>query len=157
MVQDLGGNDMDWPYDFINLTISVGSIISVIALVAAMTLILENTRSLILARRGAAEEESLEERIEILTNALADSAKLVSQIEREIDQRRSVVERLEQDAKTYQEIANLRRTEVEAVAQMIRGEIKTESRRSFWQQVAVNLLFFLLGIASTYLFSIFGG
>lgn len=125
--------------------------LSIVGLIfAALSALVSILQEYVLKKRhGTTGDESLEDRITKLTSALTESASLVSQIEDEIKQRQSVVERLELDAKTYQEIANLRRPEVEAVAQVIRGEIKSESRRSFWIQIAVNFVFFVAGIVVT--------
>lgn len=63
--------------------------------------------------------------------------------------------KLEQDAKAYQEIADLRREQVDTVVQVFRGEIKSEGRRSFWVsfwvQLALGFFFLILGIVTTLL------
>jgi hypothetical protein len=106
--------------------------------------------------RAGLRAQSLKEKITNLTMALQDSATLISQIEIEINERRSLVEKLEGDAKRYNEIAKLKQSEVEAVAQVLRGDIQRENRKSFWQQLTINFLFFLLGVIMTIVLSQIG-
>jgi predicted flap endonuclease-1-like 5' DNA nuclease len=59
--------------------------------------------------------------------------------------------KLQEDVKTYKEIAALKQSEVQSVAQLLRGELRREGRRSFWSGFALNLLFFVLGAVVTVL------
>ena len=54
--------------------------------------------------------------------------------------------KLEADARTYDELARVNRAQAEAVAVLVRGELETEGRRSFWKGFAMNLGFFLAGV-----------
>jgi len=70
---------------------------------------------------------------------------LISQIETEIDNRQALVHKLQSDIETYRQITELNQSQVEAVAQLLRGELRKESHRSFWRNVAINFGFFVLG------------
>ena len=54
--------------------------------------------------------------------------------------------KLQADARTYEELARVNRAQAEAVATLVRGELASEGRRSFWKQFAMNLGFFLAGV-----------
>src|SRR4051794_41046867 len=88
---------------------------------------------------------TLDERIPKLTNALRESTRIASEVEREIATRSQAVEKLRQE----QELLELDREQVEAVAQTLRGELRREGKRSFWISVAQNMVFFGLGVLAT--------
>lgn len=54
--------------------------------------------------------------------------------------------KLEADARTFEELARVNRTQAEAVATLVRAELATEGRRSFWKGFAVNFGFFLADV-----------
>ena len=89
-----------------------------------------------------------QERVTRLTEALADSLKLIEEIKAEVENGTALAAKLQADIKTYDEVAKLKQAEVESVAQLLRGEIQKESRQSFWEDVGINAFFYLLGIAS---------
>ena len=103
------------------------------------------------------EEETLETRVDALTSSLGDATQLISQIESEIRGRSELAGKLREDVERYNQLKKLSAPEVEAVAQVLRGELKSEGSKSFWKGVVVNFVFFLLGAASSFLISKFGG
>ena len=94
--------------------------------------------------------ETSEERIDRLTKSLKEAASLSSEIELEISNRNRIVEKLKGDLKRYEELKKLKETEVEAVVQTMRGELRRESNKSLWQSAGLNLIFFLAGVAITF-------
>lgn len=97
-----------------------------------------------------------QERITKLINALKSSTELISAIDQEIKERQQLVTKLEQDLATYDEIVKLKESEVEAVAQLLRGELRKEGRKSLLQEILVNGFFFILGVVLTLLTGIGG-
>ncbi|AXA83651.1 hypothetical protein DCD74_02165 [Lysobacter oculi] len=96
--------------------------------------------------------ETLENRINKLSGALKESSRLVAQVEDEIQKRQTLVTELQQDADRYQKLVSLNREQVDAVAQLLQGELRKEGRKSFWSGVIVNFIFFCLGaLVSWYL------
>lgn len=93
--------------------------------------------------------ESSEERIDRLSKSLKEAANLSSEIENEIIRRNEIVDKLKGDLDRYQELTKLKETEVEAVVQTMRGELRRESNKSLWQSAGLNLIFFLAGVAVT--------
>jgi TolA-binding protein len=89
--------------------------------------------------------ENLESRINKLAAALKESSRLVGEVEDEISKRQSLVNELQQDAERYQRLVSINREQVEAVAQLLQGELRKEGRKSFWGGVAVNFVFFSFG------------
>jgi hypothetical protein len=76
-------------------------------------------------------------------------------MQKEIEERRAMVDNLRNDAETYRRLRDVNQKELEAVAQVLGGELRREGRRSFWVNFATNFGFFILGaavsIATTYL------
>jgi hypothetical protein len=68
------------------------------------------------------------------------------ELQREVDRGQQLVGKLEADARTYEELARVNRAQAEAVATLVRGELETEGRRSFWKDFAMNFGFFLAGV-----------
>jgi len=96
-------------------------------------------------KNDAERGETTEQRVNRLTNSLSEAVQLISQIEKEIESRRALASELQNDIETYKRVVALQQSEVEAVAQLLRGELRKQGRRSFWQNVAVNSVFFALG------------
>jgi hypothetical protein len=94
--------------------------------------------------------ETFEDRIRQLGSALQASAATIDEIQAEIERRQSVVAKLEEDARRYEELARLNRAEAEAVAQLVEGKLKQGERRSLWSNFAMNFFFFLLGAGVSY-------
>jgi uncharacterized membrane protein YdfJ with MMPL/SSD domain len=88
---------------------------------------------------------SIQQRAEQLSKSLTDATTLIDQMQADIQSRQAMVTKLQSDLETYNKLATLKKDEVEAVAQVLRGEIDRNSRRSFWEGVAVNFTFFILG------------
>lgn len=106
--------------------------------------------------RRRENEETIEQRVRRLTGSLIEATQLIYQIEGEIESRRTLVDRLQDDLETYNRIVELKRPEVEAVAQLLRGELQKQEKLSFWQNVLINFVFFALGaITSTVLARLF--
>lgn len=101
--------------------------------------------------RAEAEEETIEQRIKRLSSSLVEATSLIDQIEQEIKSRQALAERLKEDIKIYRKLASLSQVEVEAVAQVLRRELRTESQRSFRKGVLINFVFFMLGAGFSFL------
>ena len=93
--------------------------------------------------------ETTSERIEKLSRALTDATNLIGGIERELKERHRLVEKLREDCDRYDQLAKLKASEVEAIVQSLRGELRQEGKRSFWQSVALNFVFFVSGVVVT--------
>lgn len=96
-------------------------------------------------QKNIKKEETLEDRINKLTSALRESSHLVTEVEEEIQARQKLVSALQKDAEKYQKLISLNQEQVDAVAQLLQGELRKEGNKSFWKGLAVKLLFFLMG------------
>ena len=120
--------------DFLPIIATAGAVASVLA--SILTQYFERKH------RG---KETLEERINKLTSALSESSRLVTEVEREIQTRQNLVVELKNDAEKYQKLVSLNQEQVDAVAQLLQGELRKEGTKSFWMGFAVNFIFFVLG------------
>jgi hypothetical protein len=94
-----------------------------------------------------------EVRVKKLVEALSESTKVITQIEREVKARGALAERLQADIERNRGLLQLNAVEVEAVAQTFRSEVRTEGRRSLLANVILSAFFFALGIVVTILFT----
>lgn len=87
----------------------------------------------------------LEQRISELTDSLQKSSRSISDIEQEIEQRKSLVDQLREDAKIAEGLKTLNKEQVDAVAATLRGQLQVQSDESWWSDVGMNVFFTLLG------------
>jgi arginine/ornithine N-succinyltransferase beta subunit len=92
-------------------------------------------------------EITLEQKITALTKNLNDSARAISEVEREVQARRQLADKLRADAEEAQNLATLNQKQVEAVAQALRGQLEERERASFWWTIGQNFFFAALGVA----------
>ena len=85
------------------------------------------------------------DRVKKLTTALAESIRVIEAIREEVESNQQLVERLQADAERHKEPVALHQSEVEAVAQVVAGEVRREGRRSLYFSFALNALFFAPG------------
>ncbi len=104
--------------------------------------------------RSKGKTETLEVRIDKLTAALKSSSQLVSEVESEIQARKELVVELQKDAEKYEKLISLNQEQVDAVAQVLQGELTKESGKSFKKSLLVNFIFFLLGASASWYFSV---
>lgn len=107
-------------------------------------------------RRKGETAPTLESRASSLNRSLRDAIGLIDEIQSEVESRQRLSERLAADVETNKRLANLHQAEVDAVVQSIRGELRKEGRRAFWQSSGVNFVLFGLGAGLSALFFVFG-
>lgn len=91
------------------------------------------------------EVPPLEHRIAELTDSLQKSSRSISDIEQEIEQRKSLVDKLQEDARIAEGLKTLNQEQVDAVAATLRGQLKVQEDESWWGDVRMNVFFTLLG------------
>jgi hypothetical protein len=101
--------------------------------------------------------ESPEQRIRRLISALSEAATTVEQIEDEIRERHELAQQLQADVRKYERLREVNQEEVEAVAQVLGGELRKGERRSFLTGFLLNLVFFVLGVGATIVLSMLFG
>lgn len=89
--------------------------------------------------------ETFEDRAKRLTKALHEAITLIGKIESEINARSALATQLQQDLDRYNRVIEIKKPEVEAITQLLRGEIQREGRSSFRKSLWISLLFFVLG------------
>jgi peptidoglycan hydrolase CwlO-like protein len=87
--------------------------------------------------------ETIEDRVGKLTKALSDATALIDNIEHEIKARSTLASQLQNDIDQYTKLVEVRKPEVEAIAQLLRGELKKEVEAPFGR-VSLLISFSLL-------------
>jgi hypothetical protein len=78
---------------------------------------------------------------------LNSAAKTISEIEGEIKKREELVRRLQSDAETATKLSELNKPQLDAVAQVLKGEIERDQRQSFWTAQGLAVFYAILGVA----------
>lgn len=104
-----------------------------------------------LERKKGGRGETIEDRVNNLTRSLKEATQLISNIESEIKARSALASQLQQDLDRYNQLVEMKKPEVEAIAQLLRGELKMEARATFWKGFLLNFLFFVLGAGASLL------
>ena len=120
------------------------SLVAALTIAGAMSSVIASAFEVYVLKKYR-KPETLENRITKLSAALKASSELVAEVEGEIAKRQSLVTELQQDAEKYQRLVTINKEQVEAVAQLLQGELRKEGNKSFWKGVLVNFLFFGLG------------
>ncbi len=98
--------------------------------------------------------KSLEARIKALASSLTESAELINQVELEISEKEELLEKLKKDTDTYNALLSLKKEEIDAITKVLKSELKSQSKKSFWLNILINFLFFLLGAGASFLITI---
>ena len=121
-----------------------------LVVIVAIGALLSGVTSLVATIPNLTRRGDVQERAHELSRSLMDASQLIDQMKAEIDSRQALVQKLQGDLDTYNKLATLKKTEVEAVAQVLRGELERSGRQSFWIGVLMNFGFFLAGSAVTW-------
>jgi hypothetical protein len=108
-------------------------------------------------RRPLRESETLEQRIAKLTANLQSAAHVVADIEKEVHNRRKLVDDLEKNAEQARELGKLHRGQVDAVSQALEAKLASHGRKSIRVNVALGFIFYALGIATTVIIDVITG
>jgi hypothetical protein len=103
-------------------------------------------------RKKQPKEPNLEEKIVLLTKNLNDAARAISDVEREVQTRQKLADKLRSDAEEAQTLVTLNQKQVEAVAQALRGQLEERERASYWWNLGQNFFFAALGVALSELY-----
>jgi hypothetical protein len=97
----------------------------------------------------AEASQPLPARIAKLTSDLENASRSIALIERQVEARRQLVAKLEEDQRKYKQLADLNKPQVEAVAQALQQQIDQSNQRSFWQSfwinIGISVVFTILG------------
>lgn len=132
--------------------ITSGVILKVVPMIVAAGVVSVGVQYLFLKLERKIKEqrgETTSERIERLSKALKESISLTNEIEEEIQQRHSIVAKLQDDVDRFEQLAKLKESEVEAIAQTLRGELRTENTKSLFKSALISLFFFIAGVFLT--------
>ena len=92
-------------------------------------------------------------KIQAISKSLSNSSNELIDIENQLKERISFVENLNTQAQKAEHIASLNQEQVNAINDLLGDNLKKESRKSFWQGVIVNFIFFVLGATVSFIIS----
>jgi hypothetical protein len=99
--------------------------------------------------RSKKKEPTLQDKITELTNNLASSVAVVSEIEQEILKRKDLVAQQQVDMARYEQLLQVNKDQLEAIAQTLTIPVRKESTKNLWLNVLASLViaaaFFALG------------
>lgn len=127
------------------------------SLAGAASLIVEAIRRRV---QPSAQERahSLEDRLSDLGDLMRSSARVLEEVQAEIQARIALAEKAKRDAEEAEQLAQLNEAQRAALARLVRaevsGEIASGGRRSFWLGVVVNFIFFAAGAGVTALLTV---
>ena len=98
------------------------------------------------------QPETAEHRINRLKKSLSDALNTIREIEDEVKIRQELVSKLESDVEKYRQIPAFKREEVEAIAQLVSGEMQQGESHSFWWNAAQFFIFIAIGALISYIF-----
>lgn len=107
----------------------------------------------ILKRKNVRKEDDISSRIKDVSTVLEKSVQELSELQTELEERVKMVEKLKEEAEQAETIISLTEEQVKAVRITLNSELQKEGRKSFWQGVTVNFIFFVLGAIISYIVS----
>ena len=109
--------------------------------------------STILKRKNINKEDDITSRIKDVSTVLENSVQELGELQTELEERVKMVEKLKEEAEQAETIISLTEEQVKAVRTTLNNELQKECRKSFWQGVIVNFVFFVLGTIVSYIVS----
>ena len=106
-----------------------------------------------LSNKKEQQEEDISVRIKSVTDVLSNSIVELDSLQKELGKRIELVEKLKNEADQAEQIIKLTEGQVKAFKNTLNQELKKESKKSFWQGVLVNFIFFILGAFASYIVS----
>lgn len=89
---------------------------------------------------------------------MRSSSRVLEEVQAEIEARIALAEKAKRDAEEAEQLAQLNEAQRAALARLVRAEVSVEisrgGRRSFWQGVTINFLFFAVGAGVTVVLTI---
>lgn len=106
-------------------------------------------------RRAEKRTVALDSRFVDISSSLQSAAKLMSEIEQEVQSRKAAVESLELDAKKAKELLKLSKPKIEAVSRALKDELVGSERRSARGNLVLATIFCIVGIIASILVNIY--
>ena len=137
--------------DFADI-ISISGII-IVPVVGFISSFLAGLLNAQLSNKKEQQEEDISVRIKSVTDVLSNSIVELDSLQKELGKRIELVEKLKNEADQAEQIIKLTEGQVKAFKNTLNQELKKESKKSFWQGVLVNFIFFILGAFASYIVS----
>jgi len=108
-----------------------------------------------LRKKKQQEKEDIAAKIKGISDSLSKSAGELVDLQEQLKERIAFVEDLSAQAKKAEDIASLNKDQLDAVSEILNANLKKEGKRSFWQGVLVNFIFFILGAVASYIVAVY--
>jgi len=136
---------MLWPVEPLSFLVLV-----VLGAIGALgSIVVEKTLRWLTRPVTSQPERTLEHRLADLGDLMRWSARILEEVQAEIEARITLATKAKQDAEEAERVAQLNEAQRVAIARLVRTELAREfaktSRRTFWQGFMVNFLFFVSG------------
>lgn len=99
------------------------------------------------------KEPDISKKIELISKKLNKSSIELSDLQKELERKVQFVNDLNAEANQAQSLLSLSHDQIEAIKTMLNKETQKENRASFWKNVLVNTIFFILGAIASYIIS----
>jgi hypothetical protein len=96
-------------------------------------------------------KQTLDTRLQELINSLSQAGSAISGIEREIDSRQELAEKLEKQKMIAEEAIKLSKEQVDAVSALLSKQVAKQSRKDSRADWIKQIFFFVLGVLVTIL------
>jgi hypothetical protein len=93
--------------------------------------------------RPDVSQATLKERLEELSGSMRQSAKLVQQVEAELDARAATARRLKEEADTAEAVAALHKDQAETVRRMLDAELTVAGKRARSDNIKISIFSFV--------------
>jgi biopolymer transport protein ExbB/TolQ len=121
----------------------VGAVVaSFVAGLSSLAILLRSRAELL---KPEISQGTLEERLEELSGSMRQSAKLVQQVEAELDARAATARRLKEEADTAEAIAAIHKDQADAIRRMMDAELTTAAKRIRSDSIKIGILSFVAG------------
>lgn len=104
-------------------------------------------------RNKGIQKPDISDRIKTVTDVLSKSMNDLESLQKELEQRIKLVDKLKAEADQAEQIISMTEEQVTAIRKALNQELQKEGKKSFWQGVAVNFVFFILGAIASYIVS----
>ena len=99
------------------------------------------------------KESDIATKIASISRSLGTSSSQLNELQKLLEQRIRYVKDLDEQAKKAENIASLKKEQVDAINSLLNFNLKKESKSNFWRTFVISFMFFILGALVSYLIS----
>ena len=107
------------------------------------------------SRSKASSQQTLEERLDELSESMKNSARLVEQVSAELDARAATARKLQQEATAAQALAEIHKEQAEAIRRLLDVELEHSERRIRRDSIFIGIGSFIAGGGVSFIVTLF--